>query len=87
MVQTLRVICKGTQLPRESAMSLEDKRKRAGGELFLSTAQVAARYGISRTTVWRWLNSGCLPKPMALSESCKRWKLSALESFEQESAL
>ncbi|MBF7054790.1 helix-turn-helix domain-containing protein [Halomonas sp. KAO] len=62
----------------------EIRREKAGGELFLSVRQMAARYGVGRTTVWRWVSEGRLPTATSLSPGCKRWKLSELEAFEAE---
>lgn len=50
---------------------------------FLRVSEVAARYGISRSTVWRWLKKGKIPKPIKLGEDSTRWRLSDLEAWEQ----
>lgn len=52
-------------------------------ETYLSNAQLAARYGLHRTTLWRWAKTDpTFPKPVALSAGCTRWKLSAIEKWE-----
>ncbi len=33
------------------------------GQQFLSYADLAARYGKSRVTIWRWVRAGLLPTP------------------------
>lgn len=51
--------------------------------VYLSDTQIAARYGVSRVTVWRWKsNDPKFPSPIKLSAGCTRWKLSDLESWE-----
>lgn len=60
------------------------QKVKAGGELFLSVNQVANRYGVGRSTIWRWVAGGRLPRAVALSPGCKRWKLTDLEHFEAE---
>lgn len=52
--------------------------------LYLQDAQVAARYGVSRATIWRWANiSLAFPNSILLSASCTRWRLEDLEAWEQ----
>lgn len=51
---------------------------------FLSDKQVAARYSVSRATIWRWVANGKFPEPIKLSEGCTRWRLSDVEAFEAE---
>lgn len=53
-------------------------------ELYLTDTQVAARYGVHRTTPWRWANNQCFPKPVKLSSQCTRWKISDIEKWEKE---
>lgn len=50
---------------------------------FLTDLQVAARYGIGQTTVWRWRkNDPTFPSPVHLSERCVRWRMSDLLAWE-----
>lgn len=51
---------------------------------YLSDKSVAARYDISRASVWRWLKEGKLPRPEKLTNGTTRWKLSQLEAAEAE---
>ncbi|WP_432640113.1 helix-turn-helix transcriptional regulator [Albidovulum sp.] len=52
-------------------------------ETYLPDTQVAARYGVHRTTPWRWDKTDpTFPKPVRLSPGCTRWKLSELEAWE-----
>ena len=50
---------------------------------YVDVKAVAARYGISQATAWRWPKerSG-FPKPVKLGPGVTRWKLAALEEWE-----
>jgi prophage regulatory protein len=57
-------------------------------ETYLSDLQVSARYGVHRSTPWRWTNSDlAFPKPIALTPGCTRWRLSDVEAWEARRAL
>lgn len=50
---------------------------------FLSDVDLAARYAINRVTIWRWLSDKPdFPRPVALSERVRRWRLSEIEAWE-----
>jgi prophage regulatory protein len=52
-------------------------------QTYLSDKQVAARYGVHKTTPWRWAKTDpTFPAPVVLSRGCTRWKLSDLEAWE-----
>lgn len=52
---------------------------------YLQDKQVAARYGVGRASVWRWLKADLtFPKPFKLSPGCARWRLADLEAWETE---
>ncbi|MDQ2065080.1 AlpA family phage regulatory protein [Xinfangfangia sp. CPCC 101601] len=56
-------------------------------ETYLSDAQLAARYGVHRTTPWRWVKTDpAFPQPVKLSPQCSRWKLSDIEAWENARA-
>lgn len=48
--------------------------------MYLTTAQVADRYGISRTTVWRWIKAGRLPEPVMIGPGVKRFSITELDA-------
>lgn len=51
--------------------------------MFLSDTQVAARYGVSRVSIWRWRKTDpTFPQPTTFSPGCVRWKLADLEAWE-----
>ncbi|WP_449101931.1 helix-turn-helix transcriptional regulator [Pseudomonas extremaustralis] len=45
-----------------------------------TTAQVCAKYQVSRTTWWRWSKSPGFPVPMRFGRSV-RWSVEAVEAF------
>ena len=50
---------------------------------YLSDSQVAARYGVHRSTPWRWAKADpSFPEPVTLTPGCTRWKLADLEAWE-----
>lgn len=54
---------------------------------FLSDTQIAARYGVHRSTPWRWSKTDpAFPQPVTLTAGCTRWKLSDLEAWEAAKA-
>lgn len=53
-------------------------------ETYHSDKQVAARYNVSRATVWRWVDRDQFPHPVKLSPGCTRWPLSSLLAWEME---
>jgi prophage regulatory protein len=53
-------------------------------EVYLSDQQLSARYGVHRSTPWRWAKADPdFPKPVKLGPQCSRWKLSEIEAWEQ----
>lgn len=56
-------------------------------QVYFQDAQVSARYGVNRASIWRWLKTDpTFPKPISLSPGCTRWKLADLERWEAEKA-
>lgn len=53
------------------------------GLVYLTDRQVADRYGISRQTVWAWVDREGLPRPIKLTAGCVRWSVADLEQWEQ----
>lgn len=51
--------------------------------MYVSDKQVAARYSVTRPTVWRWVKTDPnFPKPISLSPGCTRWRLDEIEAWE-----
>jgi len=51
-------------------------------ETYLSDTALAARFGVTRPTIWRWARLGPFPKPVKLSPGCTRWRVAEVEAFE-----
>lgn len=52
-------------------------------ETFLSDRELAKRFGVHRTTLWRWAHADpTFPDPIKLSPGCTRWKLSEILNWE-----
>lgn len=50
---------------------------------YLSDTQLAARFGVHRSTPWRWVKTDpSFPKPVVLSPGCTRWSLEEIELWE-----
>ncbi len=60
------------------------EKNRKAKTLFLRDTDLAERYSVGRTTIWRWASRGLLPAPVQLSESCTRWCLDEIEAFDKE---
>jgi len=52
--------------------------------IFMSDTALAARYQVSRATIWRWAQARRFPNPIKLSEGCTRWRLAEVEQWESE---
>ena len=46
---------------------------------FGSAAQLAERYDVDASTIWRWSKSGILPSPVKISEGCTRFCIEACD--------
>ena len=49
---------------------------------YLSVDQVAARFSVSKDTIWRWRRNGDFPAPRKLGGNTSRWRLSEIEEWE-----
>lgn len=55
--------------------------------MYLSDRQLSERFGVSRTTPWRWAKTDpTFPKPITLSPGCTRWRLTEIEAWEAQKA-
>lgn len=53
---------------------------------YISAGQLAERYGVDKSTVWRWAQRKILPAPVKLSEQSTRWDPDAVERGDAERA-
>lgn len=49
---------------------------------FLTVEQVAARYNVSKDTIWRWKRDGKFPAACRVGPGATRWRLSDLLEHE-----
>ncbi len=48
----------------------------------LGIAEVEARLGVDRSTIWRWYRAGKFPEPEYVSDR-RTWRLDVIEGWEQ----
>jgi predicted DNA-binding transcriptional regulator AlpA len=51
---------------------------------YVSDAQLAQQYSVSRSTIWRWSAKGILPSPVQISAGCTRWEKEAVDRLDAE---
>ena len=51
---------------------------------YIQDTQLAARFAVSRITIWRWARKGTFPQPIKLTPGCTRWRLADVEHWENE---
>lgn len=51
---------------------------------YVSAEQLAARYGVDKSTIWRWAKRGILPKPVPFTGACTRWNLDEIDKRDAE---
>lgn len=61
----------------------EGDKPQKSQQAFLSDKGVAARYDVSRATIWRWAAEGRIPKPVKVVGST-RWRIADLLAWEAE---
>ena len=55
----------------------------SSGKMYLSVGEVAQRFSVGKSTIWRWVNENpFFPAPYSISEGTTRWKASGIEAFE-----
>ena len=80
--------------PEKATQSNEPKAKKTKrtqasviASRFLSIDDVAKRYGVGRSTVWRWVKKDDrFPAPVKLSLGTSRWSESELLAFEADAS-
>ena len=61
-----------------------NNRQYLSENVYLTDKDLAARYQVKRSSVWRWVRSGILPPPVKISEGCSRWVKSEIETRDAE---
>ncbi len=51
---------------------------------YVSAAQLAERYSVNKSTIWRWAQRGVIPNPTRISDQCTRWRLDEIEQCDFE---
>jgi predicted DNA-binding transcriptional regulator AlpA len=51
---------------------------------YFTDKQVAARFGVHRTTIWRWIKNEGFPKPVQLSKGCTRFQEAPVRAWENK---
>jgi len=51
---------------------------------YFSDSQIAKKYGVHRSTLWRWVKTGNFPKPVKLSPGCTRWAENLVNEWESK---
>jgi len=54
--------------------------------MYMRDEEVAKRFGVARSTIWRWVQLGCFPKPYRLGPSTTRWHQKDIVAFEVKAA-
>jgi predicted DNA-binding transcriptional regulator AlpA len=66
--------------------SLHSRKREAHDVVYVSVAQLARRYNVVRSTIWRWVSRGELPPPVKFSDQVTRWRLDEIERHDAERA-
>lgn len=56
------------------------------GSIFITRPELAARWGVSRSTTYQMQRGGHLPPPVKMAHATPRWPLSEIEAIEQRAA-
>jgi len=46
--------------------------------------EVAERYGVGPSTIWRWVANGIFPEPTKISPGCTRWNGEKLDEHDSK---
>lgn len=74
-------------MPAQNQTAPEGAPELRQGQIYLSVKEVAARFGVSVPSVWRWAKAPDIdfPKPIHIVNMTK-WRLSDIEAFEAHCA-
>jgi predicted DNA-binding transcriptional regulator AlpA len=78
-----RVVSLASAEPAPPCASAAPVAMREPERPFLSDVAVAARYAVSRPTIWRWTKAQCgFPQPIKVSSGTTRWRLEDLQRYD-----
>ncbi len=55
-----------------------------GGTFFLRARDLAQRWDVHETTIWKWCSKGLLPPPTELGPNVRGWGSNVIEALEAE---
>ncbi len=55
--------------------------------MYYGVRKVAKRFGVARSTIWRWLDEGSFPTPYRFGRLTVRWHEEDLKQFEKKSLI
>lgn len=50
---------------------------------YLSVGQLAERWSVGKSTIWRWCKEGDMPLPIQIGKGATRWSIGDIEVYEQ----
>ena len=63
---------------------MSNKTESGTGIKWLCDKDLAARYGVSRISIWRWARDGKIPKPRKIAANTSRWLASEIDEHDQK---
>ena len=60
---------------------MADPRFEALANRLLREREVCEMVAVSRSTLWRWVNTGSFPAPIRIGTSAVRWQLSVVQEW------
>jgi prophage regulatory protein len=51
---------------------------------YLTVKELATRWGVGVSTIWRWAHEARIPSPIAIGPRATRWEISDIETYERD---
>lgn len=51
---------------------------------FIRAKELSQRWGVHRSTIWRWARQGRLPRPKRFSKGVAAWPMAVVWEFERQ---
>lgn len=58
-------------------------RARLSPEHFIRPKELARRWRVNRSTIWRWVRAGDLPAPVRINKQVVAWPMQVVRAFEE----